>query len=636
MTITQGVVTFLDGKASVGTGTDWKPLTIGDDVPMTSSVKTDAASTCDIQFGRTGVARIGPNTVIQLKTVWLASGKSAVDLGLTAGTIACKVSKLAGEDRFQVLTSAAVCGVRGTRFVVIEETGMPMKVAVQEGKVAVMPPSFDAAKLDAIATPATASMVDAAINSIMQAAPLVVANQELSVNTSDLAKEDSIVTSVQAQIESTIATAPTQSSPTSGTNGQQPVAPPQSGAAAAALPEQIANALKDYAAAAPQSVQKTIAISDESKKLLEGAANLEIKEGIPAPEQESPSSNSSAAPASNSQSAVTTPTAIQASLKVSESSLVSGLVAGDGRVFAADSNGTVFAFAANGTTLWSAKTENTENENSRPVVGQGEVAFAGDKELCVLDSSNGKTRFSIPLDGASSGLFGRRPAIGAGKLFLATTNGIKVFDAVSGVEAGIVAVPDIEMTPLASGATLYAVSADGTFYVIDGDRQATTGQIKTSASQPIATAPIVSGGSAYFVNRKGMAVRIDLATMAVVWEKRVDVAKSLDVFQDPILGETGLYVFAKSTLYALSSKDGSSLFTPIRGVSSPPAIKDGALWFGTQDGHIVAVDPASGTIRATLKVSAKVVGAPVETGDLLVFPTESGEAIFVNTAIALK
>ena len=188
------------------------------------------------------------------------------------------------------------------------------------------------------------------------------------------------------------------------------------------------------------------------------------------------------------------------------------------------------------------------------------------------------------------------------------------------------------MTPAVAGTKLYAASVGGVFYIMDGEGLSVSGQVKTPATQPYAAAPLVSGGYAYFVDRKGLAVCIDLGAQTVAWSKRVDAGKNLNVLQDPVLGDSGLYVFAKATIYGLSSKTGERLFEPIGGVSSPPAIEGGAYWFGTQDDKIVAVDPLSGKTRATLPVSARVIGAPVESGDLLAFPTESGEAIFVNPA----
>jgi hypothetical protein len=702
--VTQGVVTFVDGTVSTKTSSDWQPASIGDAVPMSASVKTGSASSCDLQFGKASAIRVGPDTIVELKEVSLTSGKNTVDLGLLEGAVTCKVNKLIGRDRFQIGTKTAVCSVRGTRFVVNEQQGRPMKVAVQEGGVAILPPSFDAAKLDALTNSTNESVVDSVVDSIVQAAPVVHEDQELSIKTTDLAKADAIVTQVQTELESTLTPQNTLATSAQGAakTEEKPVTAAQSEGAAIALPASITQSLKDYATSAPVSIQKTASLSAESKSLLEKGASLEVKESLPESPKATPATSPSPTPVSATQvpktlaltvnatpqdaeilfdgvvrgkssatssypsgttvalkvqrrgyadyeasihlvgesdivqSAVLKPTALYGTTKVSGAGLVSGLVAADQTVFGADSKGSVFAFNADGDVLWSTKTENTENDNSRPVLGGGVLAFSGDKALAVLDASSGKSRFSVPLDGSSSGLFGRRPAIAGDKLFLATSNGIKVFTTGNGASVGTIALPDsIEMTPSVVGTTLYAVSTGGVFYIVDTDHQSVAAQIKTSAVQPIAAAPIVSGGSAYFVDRKGLAVRIDLDAKTVAWEKRLDAGKNLNVVQDSVLGDLGLYVFAKSTIYGISSKNGERLFDPIGGASSPPAIDGGVLWFGTQDMKIVAVDSVSGKVRATLAAPARVVGTPVRSGDLLAFPTESGNAIFVNPAVAL-
>jgi outer membrane protein assembly factor BamB len=614
--ITQGVVTFVDGTVSVKTGADWKSVTIGDIVPTAASVRTAVSSSCDIQFGKASAIRIGPSSTIELRAVSLTTERKIVDLGLVAGEVACKVNKLEARDRFSVATNAAVCAVRGTRFAVSEREGQAVKVAVQEGAVAILPPSFDYGKLDALAGTANESAaVEAVVDSIVLAAPVVAKDQELSIATADLAEADGIVARVRGELASTLAP------------GTAPRAPDVS----VALPASIALSIKDYAAAAPATERNARSLGADSKRLLEGAATLEVKESLP----ESPKETLSAPPPPASVPA-TAASAPYVTVKVSNAGLVSGLAAADRTLFAADSKGALFAFGADGAVVWSAKTGNSENDNSCPVLGRGFLAFAGDKALTVLDASSGKQRFSLPLDSSDSGLFGRRPAVMGDRLYLATSNGIKVYDAGSGASVGTIALPDdVEMTPAVVGTTLYAASVGGVFYIMDGEKLSVSGQIKTSAVQPYAAAPLVSGGSAYFVDRRGLAVRVDLGSRTVVWSRRLDAGKNLGVLQDIVLGEAGLYVFAKAAIYGLSSKDGERLFDPIGGASSPPAIEGGALWFGTLDKRIVALDPASGKTRAALQVAERVVGFPVEAGEFLAFPTESGNVVFVNQAAAL-
>ena len=626
--IHEGIVVSADGKVAAKTGAEWRAISIGDAVPTAAIVKTESSSSCDIQFGKVGAIRIGPNSTVELKTLSLTSERDVMDLKLLAGSITCKVNKLKSRDRFQVGTNSAVCAVRGTRFAVSERNGKPTKVAVQEGGVAILPPSFDEAKLDAIGGAGNQSVVDTVVDSIVQAALVVHGDQEMSIASTDLAKADAAVVLMQSAL------AANPSSEASKPE-EKPAAAPKG--EAVTLPESVARMLKDYSAATTGSARETLPLSAESKRAFEKAATLEVRETLPESPNAPPPQGAAATPVSAVSVAAKAPSALYGTVKVSNARLVSGIVATDRRLFAADAKGTVFAFAADGTVAWSAKTGNSENDNSRPVLGEELVAFAGDKALSVMDASSGQQRYALPLDASSSGLFGRRPAISGDRLYLATAGGIEVFDVKSGAKVGTIALPDdVEMTPAAVGTTLYAASINGVFYAMDGLKLSVTGQVKTPAAQPYAVAPLVSGGSAYFVDRKGLVVCVDLGTMTVAWSKRVDEGKNLNVLQDMTLGEAGLYVFAKSTLYGLSAKNGERLFDPIGGASSPSTLEAGALWFGTGDNTVVAVDPLSGKKLATIKVQAKVVGKPVKSGDLLAFPTESGEAVLVNPSAALR
>jgi outer membrane protein assembly factor BamB len=327
---------------------------------------------------------------------------------------------------------------------------------------------------------------------------------------------------------------------------------------------------------------------------------------------------------------------MKGTLKVSGIGLVSKLVASGDRVFAADASGAVFAFGG-GRVLWSARIGNSENGNSSPVLAPDGVVFAGDKKLAFLEAASGKQRFSLDLDAASSGLFGRRPAVAGDRLYLATGVGIRIVDLASGADAGSIATADgIDTTPLVSGPNLYAVSSNGILYVMDRERRSVSQRIKTPISQPIAVQPVLAGGAAFLVDRKGLVVRVDLQSGAVAWQKRLDPAKALNVFQDPLVLGDGLYLFAKSTIYGLSCATGERLFAPIPEASSPPSAKGGALWFGTQDGRIVAVDPATGKTLWSQKAADKIVGVAGEAEGLLAFPTEAGTALLVDAAAALR
>ena len=134
-----GFVTFLSGKVSAYRGDAWEPLDVEDPVEADDRIKTGADSFCEIQFADFGVVRVQESSEIVVRNVFLKQDGSKVDVALQSGNLLCKVSKLGKGDEFQVKTSTALAGVRGTEFVVREEIGKATVVAVNEGKVSVVP-----------------------------------------------------------------------------------------------------------------------------------------------------------------------------------------------------------------------------------------------------------------------------------------------------------------------------------------------------------------------------------------------------------------------------------------------------------------------------------------------------------------
>jgi outer membrane protein assembly factor BamB/ferric-dicitrate binding protein FerR (iron transport regulator) len=135
----EGVVTFLSGKVSVSRSQDWEPLDVEDLVGMDDRVRTGSDSFCEIQFADFGIIRVQDNSEILVRNVYLKEGESKVDVKLDNGNLLCKVSKLGKGEQFEVRTNTALAGVRGTEFVVREESGKATVVAVNEGRVSVVP-----------------------------------------------------------------------------------------------------------------------------------------------------------------------------------------------------------------------------------------------------------------------------------------------------------------------------------------------------------------------------------------------------------------------------------------------------------------------------------------------------------------
>ena len=136
----QGVVTFASGFVSIHRGEQQSELDVEDLVEVGDLIKTESDSFVEIQFADFGIIRIQENTELIVQNMHLQDEQSKVNMKLNKGKMLAKVSKLSKGEEFEVRTSTALAGVRGTEFMVKQEAGSDTaSFAVKEGKVSVIP-----------------------------------------------------------------------------------------------------------------------------------------------------------------------------------------------------------------------------------------------------------------------------------------------------------------------------------------------------------------------------------------------------------------------------------------------------------------------------------------------------------------
>ena len=258
--VKEGVLTYVAGDVSVKTGDTWVLVDVGEKVLESSAIKTGKNSSCDLQFGQLGVLHIAESSLVSLKTVGLSSSKKAVDLELVSGAVTAKVSKLLQDQRFQVRTNTVVCGVRGTRFMVSQRGEEKTSIAVAEGSVALVPPTYDPKVMEASSkTPEQAAMVQEVMKKILESSPTVTVGKEVEVTHAEMAKSSVAVSQIQEAVAAVMA-APTPPPPVA----PEPVAPTTTTAtpatpsapAAAPPPTPIPNSLTVALAKVLDSYQK--------------------------------------------------------------------------------------------------------------------------------------------------------------------------------------------------------------------------------------------------------------------------------------------------------------------------------------------------------------------------------------------
>lgn len=601
-----GTVTFLFGNATMTVGGNGVPLDIGTKVPVDATVSTDADAICEIQFGDFGSIHIDSASTLTLNKFMADATHTESEITLNAGKVVCKVRKLAGDDSFQVRTPEMICGVRGTVFQVARDDAKAVKIAVKEGSVAVYPPSVDT----------TATLPDAVSNAIRVYAPVVAAGEEAAI-------EPEAIRALDVAFAKLTGSADAES----------------------------AESIEDYKELSASIVTERAPISADSEKIFNDASTLTLDNAATRQETDAMATTSdTTAPTEANARATPEPTARQTAAKpneqkkqkiisrmisVSQAKLVAVCPAGDGGYFASDAKSVVTAIGADGKILWSAQTGNATNALNPPVTGGGVVAFAGDKNLAVFDAVTGKQLWALALDKTNTGLYGRHPAIAKRMLFLAGDSGIVVYEAKTGVKAGtIMFMNGSDMSPLHANGKIHIVSKSGAWHKINADTLTILRTLETGASQPVASAPAVSGTTVVFTDRKGTVTALDLESGALLWQEKLDKTKAVDAFADPVIAAGCVYVYAKGTLYGLDLATGKPMFAPLAGATSAPCFAGGLVWYG-EGKSLVALSPADGSVAKKIAIAGTVSGTPIPAspvpsdGSAIIVPLASGK-LFVQ------
>ncbi len=673
----QGIVTFVCGPVELLKAGSPSTLDIGMSVPVDATVTTGSDATCEIQFAEYGSVHLSPNSKLSVSHLLRDATHTEAEVKLAVGSVVCKVRKLSGNDRFNVRTPEMVAGVRGTVFLVSTDGLTSSKVAVTEGSVAVSPVSTVTAPASAGGADDDASgqaAVSAMSEKIVSAMPLLAMGEEVVVTRASVEEADRMIKEMYAD--------PANSGDTPGAATLEKIANAakamrQAGVTGKPITSET-RSLFDSAAnleirdlklpvrdeGADSDAKENAAESDEerlvsltvsvepadatvsvngatlSKGAFRGlfgkdeAIELAVaKEGFK-DYRETVALSSGAAvtravrlepgeSAPEARTAAPDPLAVRA-VPVSRAKLVAISCDGGSTVAASDAAGTVYCLGSDGKARWSQATGNGANGNSPAVLSGGVVAYAGDRALVVLDAATGAKLWQKTLGKGDSGLFGRRPAFAGSVLAMSSDGGIVGYDAKTGAELARFPLADgSDMSPACSGGVFYIASKSGVFHAIDPATMTGKASVSTGAMQPVASAPVIAGDLAIVADRRGQVIAVSLSAMTVSWQRRLDPAKSVEVFSDPVVARDSVYVAGKSALYALSLADGSPRVQAIQGITTQPCFANGYVWCGAGSA-LLQIVPSTGAVAAKLPLPASASGKLAFDGERLYVPLADG------------
>ncbi len=146
-------------------------------------------------------------------------------------------------------------------------------------------------------------------------------------------------------------------------------------------------------------------------------------------------------------------------------------------------------------------------------------------------------------------------------------------------------------SPAVANGVAYAGSTDGNLYALDFETGAQKWKFKTGAR--VTSSPAVEGGTVYFGSYDGRFYAVDAASGQLKWKFTT-------------LGERR---FAAKHLHG-SLPEGETMPDPFDCYLSSPMVSAGAVYFGSGDGNVYALDAASGKLNWKFQTGDVVHAAP--------------------------
>lgn len=163
----------------------------------------------------------------------------------------------------------------------------------------------------------------------------------------------------------------------------------------------------------------------------------------------------------------------------------------------------------------------------------------------------------------------------------------------------------VRSTPAVAGGRIYFGSSDGSVYAVDLEGRPLW-TANTGAAVP--SSPAVAGGRVFVQTRRGLVLALSAADGKVLWRTQTGDDLPLDwgyengdmFISSPAVAD-GLVLVGSGDghLYALDTATGQGKWRVETGgrVRSSPAVADGTVYVGSLDGSVYAADLATGALK---------------------------------------
>lgn len=146
-------------------------------------------------------------------------------------------------------------------------------------------------------------------------------------------------------------------------------------------------------------------------------------------------------------------------------------------------------------------------------------------------------------------------------------------------------------SPIVASGVVYLGSTDGNLYAIDAESGAQ--RWKFNAKSRIPSTPAIAAGTVYFTSYDGNLYAVDAASGAVKWKFQTE----------------GERRFSAKHLHG-TQPAAETMPDPFDCYLSSPVLWNGAVYFGSGDGNVYALNAASGTVKWKFKTGDVVHASP--------------------------
>lgn len=252
--------------------------------------------------------------------------------------------------------------------------------------------------------------------------------------------------------------------------------------------------------------------------------------------------------------------------------------------------------------------------HSTPAIA-GAVAYFGtqDGQLIALDLLTREQRWSDSLSGYP---VRASPAVDARTVYIGNGFNVYALDAITGLEEWTTEIDYAgESSPVVTGGVVYVASKENHVYALDAETGKKLWAYKTDGllfgSPSVTEKAVVIGGD------DGDLFAIDRENGHLLWKVTLDSG----IYSTPAIDGGRIFVTTKNkTTVALDLQSGHQLWSYPIGGSASPAVADGMVYIGSDDGAIYAIDAAKGGTPIWLfATGSATVHAPIVAGDHVFF-----------------